>query len=33
MIENGVTRIYTYNRADFEILQDLQVFTPEEPRQ
>jgi len=30
MIENGVKRIYTYNRADFEILADLEVLTPEE---
>lgn len=31
MIENGVKRIYTYNRADFEIVPDLQVLTPEDP--
>ena len=32
MIENGVKRIYTYNRADFEIVADLEVLTPEELR-
>ncbi len=29
MIENGVRRIYTYNRADFETLEELDVLTPE----
>lgn len=29
MIENGVRRIYTYNRADFESLAELDVLTPE----
>jgi len=29
MIENGVRRIYTYDRADFEILAELDVLTPE----
>jgi predicted nucleic acid-binding protein len=29
MIENGVRRIYTYNPADFEILGELDVLTPE----
>jgi predicted nucleic acid-binding protein len=31
MIENGVKHIYTYNRADFESLAEIQVLTPEEP--
>jgi predicted nucleic acid-binding protein len=29
MIENGVRRIYTYNRADFETVKELDVLTPE----
>ncbi len=29
MIENGVRRIHTYNRADFEMLTELDVLTPE----
>ncbi len=33
MIENGVKRIYTYNRADFEIVRELEVLTPEDARQ
>jgi predicted nucleic acid-binding protein len=28
-IENGVRRIYTYNRADFETVEELDVLTPE----
>jgi toxin-antitoxin system PIN domain toxin len=30
MIESGVRRIYTYNRADFEALTELDVLTPNE---
>jgi predicted nucleic acid-binding protein len=28
ILENGISRIYTYNRADFERLRDLIVLTP-----
>jgi toxin-antitoxin system PIN domain toxin len=28
MLGNGVTRIYTYNRPDFEVLEGIQVLTP-----
>lgn len=31
VIENGVKRLYTYNSADFELIPDLEVLTPEEP--
>ena len=28
MLGNGVTRIYTYNRPDFELLEGIEVITP-----
>jgi len=28
MLGNGVTRIYTYNRPDFEILEGIEVLAP-----
>lgn len=28
MLGNGVTRIYTYNRPDFEVLEGIEVLTP-----
>lgn len=28
MLGNGVTRIYTYNRPDFELLEGIEVLTP-----
>lgn len=28
MLGNGVTRIYTYNRPDFEVLEGIEVPTP-----
>ncbi len=28
MLGNGVTRIYTYNRPDFELLDGIEVLTP-----
>jgi predicted nucleic acid-binding protein len=29
MIENGIHRIFTYNRADFESLEGIEALTPE----
>ncbi len=29
MLANGVRRIHTYNRSDFERFADLEVLTPE----
>lgn len=28
MLQNGVRRIYTYNRGDFEVFDELEVVTP-----
>ena len=28
MLENGIRRIYTYNRGDFELFTELEVVTP-----
>jgi len=28
MLGNGVTRIYTYNRPDFEVLEGIEALTP-----
>lgn len=28
MLGNGVTRVYTYNRKDFEVVEGVEVLTP-----
>lgn len=28
MLENGVRRIYTYNRSDFQLFNELEIVTP-----
>ena len=28
MLANGVSRIYTYNRSDFEPFEEIEVLTP-----
>ncbi|MDQ6758521.1 MAG: PIN domain-containing protein [Acidobacteriota bacterium] len=28
MLENGVRRIYTYNRSDFQLFNEIEVLTP-----
>ena len=32
MLENGVTRIYTYNTKDFDIFSEIEILTPPEPQ-
>ena len=31
MLENGITKLYTFNRRDFERFPDLEVLTPVAP--
>lgn len=28
MLSNGITRVYTYNRPDFEKVREIEVLTP-----